>query len=481
MAAHVLGWVGQISADEIKDKKFKNYGPNDLVGKSGLEQVYERFLQGTKGQAKFLVELEPGGRRVPRLGQPRPGERPRAVARRQRAADRRAGPSGRDRQDPQDLRHLAESCRLPQGELRSRDRDGPEDRRDQSAGVVADVRSLLVRAGTVEARSRRHVRGPAPARPRSIERRSFRSPRDRRSSRSSRFPHCRTASPTWAATTPVRRTTSTPATRRRCSTTGRPRTSDRSPSRRPCKVSCDTVFYQFGADFYDLYHADPFGAHASLLQNSLRQFGFGNADPARSSVGDGRASSPTRPGSTGSRRPTRSSSTPARTLAPRRRHPDGDRTGIRDGYAAADGDGVLGDRERREDVPAPRRGSHRGSTGRTRCKSIERTVHEEVALHASRARLHPQRARDRHATGRHGLRGVRRVPPHRGPGRRQDRHRTATTVPGHVVVRGHGAGERPAVRHRRDGGAGRSRLDVCGADRAPGDRRALTGSTQRGP
>ena len=56
MAAHVLGWVGQIDAQEIKDKKFKNYGPNDLVGKTGLEQQYERFLRGRKGQQKYLVD-----------------------------------------------------------------------------------------------------------------------------------------------------------------------------------------------------------------------------------------------------------------------------------------------------------------------------------------------------------------------------------------------------------------------------------------
>ena len=48
MAAHVLGWVGQIDAQEIKDTKFKNYGPNDLVGKTGLEQQYERFLRDAR-------------------------------------------------------------------------------------------------------------------------------------------------------------------------------------------------------------------------------------------------------------------------------------------------------------------------------------------------------------------------------------------------------------------------------------------------
>ena len=56
MAAHVLGWVSQITADNIADtKRFKDYGPNDLVGQAGLERQYERFLQGHKGRQKYLI------------------------------------------------------------------------------------------------------------------------------------------------------------------------------------------------------------------------------------------------------------------------------------------------------------------------------------------------------------------------------------------------------------------------------------------
>lgn len=55
LAAHILGYVNQINAQEIDDPSFKGYGPNDLVGRSGLEQVYEHFLHGEKGLEKFLV------------------------------------------------------------------------------------------------------------------------------------------------------------------------------------------------------------------------------------------------------------------------------------------------------------------------------------------------------------------------------------------------------------------------------------------
>jgi penicillin-binding protein 2 len=55
MAAHILGYVGQINAQEIEDPSFKAYGPNDLVGRSGLEQVYEHYLHGRKGLEKLLI------------------------------------------------------------------------------------------------------------------------------------------------------------------------------------------------------------------------------------------------------------------------------------------------------------------------------------------------------------------------------------------------------------------------------------------
>lgn len=55
LAAHVLGYIGQITADDLKDPMFAAYGQNDQVGKAGVEASYESFLQGTKGAVKYLV------------------------------------------------------------------------------------------------------------------------------------------------------------------------------------------------------------------------------------------------------------------------------------------------------------------------------------------------------------------------------------------------------------------------------------------
>ena len=61
-AAHVLGYLGQIQGAEYESDTFnpglKKYGQNDLVGRSGLEQQYEKYLRGTKGAQKYIVNSD---------------------------------------------------------------------------------------------------------------------------------------------------------------------------------------------------------------------------------------------------------------------------------------------------------------------------------------------------------------------------------------------------------------------------------------
>ncbi len=72
--AHVLGYVGQISPEEIILPEFKGYSMSDLVGKVGLEQKYEKLLHGKNG--KKLFEVDAKGKIVRELGkqEPIPGE-----------------------------------------------------------------------------------------------------------------------------------------------------------------------------------------------------------------------------------------------------------------------------------------------------------------------------------------------------------------------------------------------------------------------
>jgi penicillin-binding protein 2 len=58
LAAHILGGLSLITADELESATFRSYGLNDLVGRGGLEQVYERYLRGEKGEQKYIVNAD---------------------------------------------------------------------------------------------------------------------------------------------------------------------------------------------------------------------------------------------------------------------------------------------------------------------------------------------------------------------------------------------------------------------------------------
>jgi penicillin-binding protein 2 len=62
MMAHMLGYVSEISDDEIKMKEFKNYFPGDFIGRYGIERSYESDLRGVDGEKR--VEVDAMGREV---------------------------------------------------------------------------------------------------------------------------------------------------------------------------------------------------------------------------------------------------------------------------------------------------------------------------------------------------------------------------------------------------------------------------------
>ena len=56
VAAHVLGYTGTISEDELEeDADGTDYESGDVVGKTGIEGAYETLLQGTKGTKTYKV------------------------------------------------------------------------------------------------------------------------------------------------------------------------------------------------------------------------------------------------------------------------------------------------------------------------------------------------------------------------------------------------------------------------------------------
>lgn len=68
--AHVVGYIGQISEEELRRPQFSNYKGGDLIGKMGIEQEYEALLKGVDG--KQLFETDSLGKLVRKLGQTDP-------------------------------------------------------------------------------------------------------------------------------------------------------------------------------------------------------------------------------------------------------------------------------------------------------------------------------------------------------------------------------------------------------------------------
>lgn len=66
----ILGYVGEITQEELNDPKFKGYKLGDKIGRSGVEQVYEPFLKGTDGGE--VIEVDAQGKKIRTLRQTPP-------------------------------------------------------------------------------------------------------------------------------------------------------------------------------------------------------------------------------------------------------------------------------------------------------------------------------------------------------------------------------------------------------------------------
>ena len=186
LAAHLVGWVGQINAEEI-----------DGSAVPGLRAVGPRGEGGPRSHVRALAPRDAGGGAVPR--ELRRGGAPGVRAEARRARSRPAAvawtstSSGSPKQELLE-RHRERSDGLrrelgeePRRERRRRRRPRSEDRRHRRDGVVADLPPLVVRAGA-HARPSASCCSRARRRRCSTEPRRSPTPPDRRSSRSWRSP-----------------------------------------------------------------------------------------------------------------------------------------------------------------------------------------------------------------------------------------------------------------------------------------------------
>src|SRR5271168_1099169 len=66
-AAHLIGYVGEVSEQMLDDPRYAFYSPGDVVGRSGVEQTYDALLRGTDGSRDIIVNSH--GKELGHLGQ----------------------------------------------------------------------------------------------------------------------------------------------------------------------------------------------------------------------------------------------------------------------------------------------------------------------------------------------------------------------------------------------------------------------------
>jgi penicillin-binding protein 2 len=72
-AAHVVGYVGEISEAELNEPQFIDHNQGDIIGKDGLERQYDKMLRGVDGQQRVLVDNMGRERQMEATQEARPG------------------------------------------------------------------------------------------------------------------------------------------------------------------------------------------------------------------------------------------------------------------------------------------------------------------------------------------------------------------------------------------------------------------------
>jgi penicillin-binding protein 2 len=276
LAAHVLGQVGLITKEQVKDPAFAGYGTSDTVGKTGLEAAYERFLHGTAGTNKIVVN--PAGELLDELGGqlPVPGYDVKLYldAKLQARVER-------------DLRTGIERARSIADEQSD----------NAVTNFVANAGAVVVldpKTGGVEASASWPTYDPnwfVKGMTREENRDRIKSPDagdplfDRVTQAS--YAPGSTFKP-FIALAALDNGVTSPGSYTECPSSWAYPLDPDNPFNNwssydqgslsipeALRVSCDTVFYQWGAEFYDRWKANQLGTGSEPLQRALRGFGFG--------------------------------------------------------------------------------------------------------------------------------------------------------------------------------------------------------------
>ena len=55
-AAHLIGYVGEVSEEDLNNPRYADYEPGDVVGKAGVEETYDQLLRGEDGSRDVVVD-----------------------------------------------------------------------------------------------------------------------------------------------------------------------------------------------------------------------------------------------------------------------------------------------------------------------------------------------------------------------------------------------------------------------------------------
>jgi penicillin-binding protein 2 len=56
LAAHVLGYIGEISQKQLESPKYSGYKSGDIIGLGGIESTYDKVLRGKDGMRRVIVD-----------------------------------------------------------------------------------------------------------------------------------------------------------------------------------------------------------------------------------------------------------------------------------------------------------------------------------------------------------------------------------------------------------------------------------------
>jgi penicillin-binding protein 2 len=56
LAAHILGNVGEVSEEQLEERRFRGLQPGDEIGQDGIEDTYDRYLRGRPGLTRIQVD-----------------------------------------------------------------------------------------------------------------------------------------------------------------------------------------------------------------------------------------------------------------------------------------------------------------------------------------------------------------------------------------------------------------------------------------